>query len=273
MNDPSKVAIGSTEVGGPDLVVFAGPCVMEDEAMVVEVAEFLSELCRSHSVGFVFKASYAKANRTSGPSFRGPGLREGLRVLSDVKERVGCPVLTDIHEPQEASVAAAVADVLQIPAFLCRQTALLEAAARTGKPVNIKKGQFMAPADMKFAAQKVEAIEKGGVILTERGTFFGYNDLVVDMRSLVIMKDLGYPVLFDATHSTQKPGSLAGQSGGQRELALPLARAAIAVGVDGVYVEVHPEPNRALSDAASQLSFEDAAGLIGQIVKIHNLKP
>lgn len=272
MNDPKKVIIDSIELGGPDLVVVAGPCVIEDERMAGEIAQFLARLCESHHVGFIFKASYAKANRTSGPSFRGPGLREGLRILSGVKERVGCPVLTDVHEPHEAAEAAAVADMLQIPAFLCRQTALLEAAGRTGKPVNIKKGQFMAPADMRFAAQKVEAVGGRGVVLTERGTFFGYSDLVVDMRSLIIMKELGYPVLFDATHSTQKPGGLAGRSGGQRELALPLARAATAVGVDGVYVEVHPEPDRALSDAASQLGFEDATGLIGQIVRIHNLR-
>jgi 2-dehydro-3-deoxyphosphooctonate aldolase (KDO 8-P synthase) len=269
MNVSCRILDG-LEVGGKGLVIVGGPCVIENEGMVTEIATFLARLCESHRLEFIFKASYAKANRTSGASFRGPGLRDGLRMLSKVRERVGCPVLTDVHEPNEATEAAHVADVLQIPAFLCRQTTLLEAAGQTGKTVNIKKGQFMAPADMRFAAEKVKAVGGGCVMLTERGTFFGYNDLVVDMRSLVAMKSLGYPVLFDATHSTQKPGGLEGKSGGQRELAFPLARAATAVGVHGIYIEVHPKPERALSDAASQLGFEDAAKLVEQVSRIHN---
>ncbi len=264
------VSVGSVLVGGDRLAVIAGPCVVEGEEMVAETASFLRDLCRSLGVGFILKSSYLKANRTSGESFRGPGVEEGLRILASVKERVGCPLLVDVHETTEVALAAGVADALQIPAFLCRQSALLEAAGASGRPVNIKKGQFMAPEDMAFAARKVERAGGVGVILTERGTFFGYHDLVVDMRAILRMRELGYPVLLDATHSTQSPGGAGGRSGGDRSLAAPLARAATAVGIDGIFMEVHPSPDRALSDAASQLDFEGARRLLEDVVRIRS---
>jgi 2-dehydro-3-deoxyphosphooctonate aldolase (KDO 8-P synthase) len=236
--------------------------------MVLDTAGFLADLCRELGVGFVLKSSYIKANRTAGDSFRGPGIDEGLAVLARVKHHVGCPLLVDVHETHEVPAAAAAADALQIPAFLCRQTALLEAAGRSGRPVNIKKGQFLAPDDMAFAARKVERAGGVGVMLTERGTFFGYHDLVVDMRGLLRMRSLGYPVLFDATHSTQSPGGLTGRSGGDRSLAEPLARAAASLGVDGIFMEVHPSPDDARSDAAAQLDFAGARRLLTGVLAV-----
>ena len=248
------------------LVLIAGPCVIESEEHVRQMACAIRE-----RVGdFVFKASFDKANRTSGDAYRGPGLREGLRILSEVKT-AGFPILTDIHEPAQAEEAAEVADILQIPAFLCRQTDLLVAAGRTGRIVNIKKGQFVAPHDIRRAADKVASAGNSQVVLTERGSSFGYNNLVVDMRGLKVMRDAGWPVVFDATHSVQLPGGAGAASGGQPEFIAPLARAAVAVGVDGVFVEVHDHPERALSDGANALHINQLGGFWQRLQQIHGL--
>jgi 2-dehydro-3-deoxyphosphooctonate aldolase (KDO 8-P synthase) len=238
------------------LVLIAGPCVIESEEHVHRMACGIREAVGD---GFVFKASFDKANRTSGAAYRGPGLREGLRILSGVKA-AGFPLLTDIHEPAQAEAAAEVVDILQIPAFLCRQTDLLLAAGRTGRIVNIKKGQFVAPHDIARAAEKVASTGNARVVLTERGSTFGYNNLVVDMRGLKIMRDAGWPVVFDATHSVQLPGGAGSASGGQPEFIEPLARAAVAVGVNGVFVEVHDAPEKALSDGANALRLDLLGG-------------
>ena len=250
--------------GGAGLVLIAGPCVIESEEHVHRMAHGIRE-----AVGeFVFKASFDKANRTSLDAYRGPGLREGLRILKGVKQE-GFPILTDIHEPAQAGPAAEVADILQIPAFLCRQTDLLLAAGRTGRIVNIKKGQFVAPHDIHRAAEKVASTGNRQVVLTERGSSFGYNNLVVDMRGLKIMRDSGWPVVFDATHSVQLPGGAGAMSGGQPQFIAPLARAAVAAGVDGVFVEVHDAPQRALSDGANALRLDLLAGFWQMLKKIH----
>jgi 2-dehydro-3-deoxyphosphooctonate aldolase (KDO 8-P synthase) len=247
------------------LLLIAGPCVIESEDHVRHLARQIREIASD----FIFKASFDKANRTSLPSYRGPGLKEGLRILAALR-REGFRVLTDIHEPAQAEPAAEAADVLQIPAFLCRQTDLLVAAGRTGRTVNIKKGQFLAPADIRYAAEKVASTGNDRILLTERGTTFGYNDLVVDMRGLVIMRKLGYPVIFDATHSVQLPGAAAGASGGQPEFIEPLASAAIATGaVDGIFLEVHENPAVALSDGANALPLERLRGLLEKIRCVH----
>src|SRR5208282_5253317 len=248
----SPVPIDYSAFGaGKPLVLMAGPCVIESEEHVHRMAHAIRE-----AVGdFVFKASFDKANRTSAGAYRGPGLKEGLRILAGVKAE-GFPILTDIHEPAQAEAAAEVADILQIPAFLCRQTDLLEAAGRTGRIVNIKKGQFVAPHDIHRAAEKVASTGNRQVVLTERGSSFGYNNLVVDMRGLKIMRDAGWPVIFDATHSVQLPGAAGNASGGQPQFIEPLARAAVAVGVNGVFVEVHDAPERALSDGANALRLD-----------------
>ena len=253
---------------GHPLVLFAGPCVVENRDLVMKTASVVRDVARKHGIGAVFKSSYAKANRTSGSSFKGIGMEPALKILQEVRREFDMPVVTDIHTEGEASAAAEAADVLQIPAFLCRQTALLEAAGRTGKIVNIKKGQFLAPADMAHAAAKVVATGNTGVLLTERGTTFGYHDLVVDMRSLVIMRALGFPVVFDATHSVQRPGGETGETGGRPEFIVPLARAAVAAGCDGLFVEVHPDPSRALSDAASQLRLDLLDALLGGCIAL-----
>jgi len=259
------VRIGPVPAGpGLPLMVIAGPCVLEDGGGALVLARALAERARAHGVGLVFKASFDKANRTSLQSYRGPGLDAGLRILAGVKSATGLPVLTDIHEPGQAAPAAEVVDALQIPAFLCRQTDLLLAAGRTGKPVNIKKGQFMAPADMRFAADKVRAAG-GAPLVTERGTAFGYGDLVVDMRSLIWLRAAQAPVVFDATHSVQQPGSGAGCTGGRREFVLPLARAAVAVGVDGLYLEVHPHPERARCDGENSLDLDLFDRLLSEV--------
>jgi 2-dehydro-3-deoxyphosphooctonate aldolase (KDO 8-P synthase) len=248
------------------LVLIAGPCVIESEEHVHRMARGIRE-----AVGeFVFKASFDKANRTSGDAYRGPGLREGLRILAGVKAE-GFSILTDIHEPAQAEPAAEVADILQIPAFLCRQTDLLLAAGRTGRIVNIKKGQFMAPHDMHRAAEKVAATGNRKVVLTERGSSFGYNNLVVDMRGLQIMRDAGWPVVFDATHSVQLPGGAGAASGGQPQFIAPLARAAVAAGVDGIFVEVHDAPERALSDGANALRLDLLGDFWRMLRAIHAL--
>jgi 2-dehydro-3-deoxyphosphooctonate aldolase (KDO 8-P synthase) len=268
-----NVRIGSIAVGGgAPMVLFAGPCVVEDRDSTLRTAEEIATIAARHGVPLVFKASYRKANRTSGKSFATIGMEKALGVLAEVREKLGLPVITDIHTEAEAAAAGAVVDVLQIPAFLCRQTDLLEAAGKTGKVVNIKKGQFLAPEDMRHAAAKVEETGNRQILLTERGTTFGYHNLVVDMRSLVIMRGLGHPVVLDATHSVQLPAAAQGAAtGGQPEFILPLARAGVAVGVDGLFLEVHPDPPRALSDAASQLRLDLLDGVLRQVTAIDRL--
>ncbi|MBN2451375.1 MAG: 3-deoxy-8-phosphooctulonate synthase [Lentisphaeria bacterium] len=267
----SVVCAPGVAFGGPRPVIIAGPCMAESLEVCRRVAGDLGALCADLGLPYVFKASFDKANRTSAGSPRGPGLDDGLRLLAAVREEFGVPVLTDIHLPEQARPAAAVVDILQIPAFLCRQTDLLLAAAETGKPVNIKKGQFLAPEDMRHAVHKVRGAGNPHVILTERGTTFGYHNLVVDMRSLVIMAGLGVPVVFDATHSVQLPGGLGQASGGQRQYVAPLARAAAAIGVDGLFLEVHPDPDHALSDAANSLPIEAVGPLLRLFRSIHEL--
>lgn len=272
MTAPSSVSLGGHDIGpGQDLFLIAGPCVLEDPDEMLVLAESLAEICADQGVGYCFKASYWKDNRTSGDSYRGPGLAEGLEILGRIAEAVGVPVLTDIHHPDEADVVAQVADVLQIPAFLCRQTSLLEAAGRTGRIVNIKKGQFLAAADMTHAAAKVQAAGDSPVLMTERGSFFGYRDLVVDYRSIAIMGRLGFPVVFDATHAVQSPGSTGSTTGGRPEMIPLLARCGLTAGCDAVFLEVHPEPARALSDAGSQLPLSEFPGLLAELVRYRDL--
>lgn len=260
---------GAVEIGdGRPLALIAGPCVIESEDMCVDIAEFVKERADSLGVPFVFKASFDKANRTSVESFRGPGIDKGLEILASVRARLGVPVLTDIHETWQAEPAAQVVDVLQIPAFLCRQTDLILAAARTGKCVNIKKGQFMAPWDMAHSVRKARSAGNDNVCLTERGASFGYNTLVVDMCGIPAMRELGCPVVFDATHAVQRPGGLGTASGGAREFVPHLTRAAVAVGVDALFLEVHPDPPTAKSDAASMLALADLPGVLAQAVAI-----
>ncbi|MBW2305345.1 MAG: 3-deoxy-8-phosphooctulonate synthase [Deltaproteobacteria bacterium] len=261
------VRVGSVAVGrGNPLVIIAGPCVIEDPGETLETALALAEKTRRLDVPFIFKSSYDKANRTSGDSYRGPGLSRGLEVLARIREEAGVPVTSDVHSVEEVGPAAKVLDLLQIPAFLCRQTDLVKAAAGCGRPVNIKKGQFMNPADMRFIMEKAASAGDGGVMLTERGTFFGYGNLVVDMRSLVIMRALGCPVVFDATHSVQLPGGLGGSSGGESQFIPLLARAAVSVGVDAVFIEVHKAPERALCDGANSLPLERFESLVQQLI-------
>lgn len=252
-------------------MVIAGPCVLEDPDEMLRTAEALAAVCGALGVGYCFKSSYLKDNRTSGSSYRGPGLDEGLALLARIKAAVGVPVLTDVHAPAECAAAAGTVDVLQIPAFLCRQSSLLEAAGRTGAVVNIKKGQMVAAADMAHAVAKVR--EAGGerVMLTERGSFFGYRDLVVDYRSIKIMRDLGVPVVFDATHSVQMPGSTGSATGGKPELIPMLARCGVVAGSDAVFLEVHPEPSRALCDAGSQLPLARFESLARSLVQLRDL--
>lgn len=262
---------GLTVGGGAPLLVIAGPCVIESESHAIETAIEASGIATRAGVQYVFKASYDKANRTSSSSFRGPGLREGLRVLSRVREQAKVPILTDIHEPAQAAPAAEVADVLQIPAFLSRQTDLLVAAAKTGRVVNIKKGQFLAPNDMRHAIDKVTGAGNTNVIVTERGFSFGYNNLVVDMRAFPMLRALGYPVVYDVTHSLQLPGAGNGVTAGQAEYIVPMASAGVAAGVDGVFLEVHQEPARAKSDAQNALRLDALEPLLHRLVKIHDI--
>jgi len=259
-------SIGNARVGGPELLIVAGPCVVESAELCLAVATRLKEITASRGLPFVFKASYRKANRSSGGSFSSLPGHQGLDALARVKQEVGVPVITDVHEESEVPAVAEIVDALQIPAFLCRQTSLLQAAARTGRAVNVKKGQFLAPADMQNAIDKITAAGGEHVMLTERGTTFGYGDLVVDMRGLVTMRELGWPVLFDATHSLQKPGGV--ETGGERKFAFPLMRAAVACGVDGLFFETHPDPDRALSDAATQLPLARAAAFIDEALRV-----
>ncbi len=272
MTEEKRVDISGIRVGGGGpLALIAGPCVIEDESATVDLARRIAEICADAAVPFIFKASYDKANRTSIKSFRGPGLEKGLEILARVKSEVGCPVLSDVHEPAQAERAAKVLDVLQIPAFLCRQTDLLLAAAQTGKPVNVKKGQFLAPWDMKNVVAKIETMGNRRILLTERGTCFGYNNLVSDMRSLPILRSLGYPVVFDATHSVQLPGGEGTASGGQRDLVPCLVRAAVAAGVDALFLEVHPDPAKARSDAATMIPLGELRALLDTAKSIHAL--
>jgi 2-dehydro-3-deoxyphosphooctonate aldolase (KDO 8-P synthase) len=267
-----RVQAGSVVLGGgAPLVLIAGPCVIESEAHALRVAETVAGVASRCAVPFIFKASYDKANRTSGRAFRGPGLSEGLRVLAEVKKRLGIPVLTDIHEASQAGPAAEVADVLQIPAFLSRQTDLIVAAARTGRAINIKKGQFLAPGDVKHAIAKVTAEGNANVFVTERGFSFGYNNLVVDMRAFPMMRALGYPVVFDVTHSLQLPGAGNGETAGQAQFIEPLASAGVAAGVDGVFLEVHEEPSLAKSDAQNALRLDALEPLLRRLVAIDHV--
>ena len=264
------VQVGSAIVGGGQPLAFiVGPCVIESPSHALALATSIRDIAARCGVPVVFKASFDKANRTSRSSFRGPGLEAGLQTLADVKSRTGLPILTDIHEPSQAAPAAQVADVLQIPAFLSRQTDLLVAAARTGAVVNIKKGQFLAPSDMRHVIAKVTAEGNQSVLVTERGVSFGYNNLVVDMRAFPILRELGYPVVFDVTHSLQLPGAGDGVTAGLAEYIEPLACAGVAAGVDAVFMEVHEEPSRAKSDAANALRLEYLEPLIGKLKRIH----
>jgi 2-dehydro-3-deoxyphosphooctonate aldolase (KDO 8-P synthase) len=262
--------IDDVPVGGDwPLLLVAGPCVIENEQMCLDLAEGIKKATQAVGMGFVFKGSFDKANRSSVDSFRGVGLKRGLEILAKVKAKLHVPVLSDIHQPEQAKIAAEVLDCLQIPAFLCRQTDLIVAAAGTGKPVNVKKGQFMSGEEMGNVVAKVRSTGNEKICLTERGTTFGYHDLVVDMRSLVTMRELGVPVLFDGTHSVMSPGGLGDRSGGNRRMAAHLCRAAAAVGVDGFYLEVHQRPETALSDSATQLPLAELSGLLGRLVRIH----
>jgi 2-dehydro-3-deoxyphosphooctonate aldolase (KDO 8-P synthase) len=254
-------AFGNTE----PLVLIAGPCVIEDSAFTLRIAKRLAGFARARRLSYVFKASYDKANRSSIKSYRGPGIRLGLDILRRVKDEVGCPILTDVHGVGDVEDAAQVADILQIPAFLSRQTDLLLACADTGQIVNIKKGQFLSPWDMEHAVKKVESRGCRKILVTERGASFGYHNLVVDMRSLAVMKEFGYPVIYDATHSVQLPGALNGASGGQREFVEPLARAAVGLGVAGLFCEVHPSPDKALSDGPNSLALAQMPRFIKQM--------
>lgn len=251
--------------------LLAGPCVIESEEMVLQMAESLKKIAEKKDVDFYFKASFDKANRTSISSYRGPGLEEGLRILKKAKETCGVKIMTDIHEPYQAEPVAEVADILQIPAFLCRQTDLLMAAAKTGKTINVKKAQFLAPWDMRNVVAKLEESGNRDIMLCERGTSFGYNTLVVDMTGLVEMKKFGYPVIFDATHSVQKPGGKGDSTGGNREYVKYLARAAAATGIDGMFAEVHPDPDHALSDGPNMIKLENFEEILDQILSVHHL--
>ncbi len=263
----NRFRVGEAEIGGSRLFIIAGPCVIENEEMCFRVAQHLKKACAAHDLPFVFKASYRKANRSSARSYVGLPMDQSLAILGRVRRELGLPVLTDVHAEAEVSQAAEVADCLQIPAFLSRQTSLLEAAARSGRAVNVKKGQFLAPSDMTQVVEKLTLAGGQRIMLTERGTTFGYHDLVVDFRGLVTMRELGWPVVYDATHSLQRPGGE--ESGGDRRFAFPLMRSAVACGVDGLFFEAHPDPARALSDAATQLPIDRVDSFLDEAVRVH----
>jgi 2-dehydro-3-deoxyphosphooctonate aldolase (KDO 8-P synthase) len=269
----TDVEVGDVRFGNDlGLVLISGPCQIEDEAHAIGLAQRLAGICRNAGVGYVFKASYDKANRSSLEGRRGPGRDEGLAILSAVREAVGCPVLTDVHLPQDCAAVAEHVDILQIPAFLCRQTDLLLAAGETGCAINVKKGQFLAPWDMANVVAKIESTGNERILLTERGASFGYNMLVSDMRSLPIMARTGYPVIFDATHSVQLPGGLGTSSGGQAEFVPPLARAAVAVGCAGVFIETHEDPARSPSDGPNMVPLADMPALVGDLAAFDRLR-
>lgn len=267
---PNNPALVGPYVCGPGqpLLLIAGPCVIESEELCLSIARRLKEIVAGQKVNLVFKASFDKANRTSASAFRGAGLEAGLKVLAKVKQETGLPVTTDIHESDQAAPVAEVCDLLQIPAFLARQTDLLVAAAQTGRAVNVKKGQFMAPWDMRHVVNKLSSSGCRNVLLCERGTFFGYGRLVNDMRALLQMRELGVPVVFDATHSVQEPGGLGSATGGNRAMVEPLARAAIAIGIDGLFFETHPDPDQAPSDGPNMLRLDDFPGVLARILQI-----
>ena len=269
-NNVEKFSIGSIPVPDDSTPLFiAGPCVIESRAMALQTAEELQRISRQEGVRFIFKGSYRKANRTSGSSFTGIGDTEALEVLAEIRQSYNMPVITDVHETSDVTLAARYVDVLQIPAFLCRQTGLLVAVGESGLAVNIKKGQFMAPEDMVLAAEKVVQTGNRRVMLTERGSSFGYHNLVVDFRGLAKMAESGYPVLYDATHSLQLPGAGQGVSGGERQYVMPLALAAVAAGVDGLFFEIHPDPSKALSDATTQVALADFGIMVKQLLHLY----
>jgi len=264
-----QIAIADIRIGNDlPLVLLAGPCVIEGEAFTLRAAETISTIARRCNVPLIFKSSFDKANRTSKDGFRGPGLDEGLRILQKVKDEFGLPLVTDVHEVEQARAAADVVDVLQTPAFLCRQTDFIQAVAACGKPVNIKKGQFLAPWDMQHVLEKARAVGNEDIMLCERGASFGYNNLVSDMRSLMVMREFGAPVVFDATHSVQQPGGLGGATGGNREYVPGLSRAAVAVGVAALFMEVHPDPDHALSDGPNSLATDDLEALLEKLKRL-----
>jgi 2-dehydro-3-deoxyphosphooctonate aldolase (KDO 8-P synthase) len=281
MRGSREVVVGKVRIGGGNpLVLIGGPCAIEDEAHALMLAERLARVAGEAKAPFIYKSSYDKANRSSVNAYRGPGLKEGLRILHRVREAVGCPVLSDVHDVSEVERAAQVLDVLQVPAFLCRQTDLLLACGRTRKPVNVKKGQFLSPREMGNIVEKLRSTQNEAILLTERGTTFGYNNLVVDFRSLSIMREFGYPVVFDATHSVQLPGGEGNRSGGERQYVPALARAAVAAGIDALFMEIHENPDRALkdgrplSDGPNMLRLDDLPGLLAEITAIRAaLKP
>ena len=271
MEQVKTITVGNTHIGDGKLFVMAGPCVIEDPERVLRIGREMKKICDALGVPYIFKASYDKANRSSYASYRGPGLTEGLRILKHVKEELGVPVVSDVHEVAQVGPAAEVLDVLQIPAFLCRQTDLLEAAAETGKCVNVKKGQFMAPEDMKNVVDKIRHKGNENIMLTERGVSLGYHNLVVDMRSFPIMRSFGYPVVFDATHSVQLPGGAGTKSSGQRQFIGNLARAAAGSGIDGVFMEVHDNPAEALSDGPNMLYLSQVEAVLRDMIAIHEI--
>src|SRR6202171_82203 len=272
MNTTREIVVGSLRRGGGNpLFLIAGPCVIESEAHARKIAEQVARMAGDVDMPFIFKASYDKANRSSAQGFRGPGLKEGLRILRKIKADLKLPILTDIHEAAQAAEAAEVCDVLQIPAFLSRQTDLLVAAAKTGRVVNVKKGQFLSPWDMSNVVEKIATAGNTKIVVTERGASFGYQNLVVDMRAFPILRKMGYPVVYDVTHSVQLPGGQGNASGGQPECIAPLARAGVAAGVDGIFLEVHDNPSKALSDGANALPLEKLSGLLAQLKELSAL--
>ncbi|MEJ2056434.1 MAG: 3-deoxy-8-phosphooctulonate synthase [Desulfofustis sp.] len=263
--DGSTISVGS----GQPLLLIAGPCVLESEELGREVASTLKQICRRLGISYVFKASFDKANRTSISSYRGPGLEKGLASMARIREECTVPVISDIHEAGQAAAAAEVLDIIQIPAFLCRQSDLLSAASATGKPINLKKGQFVSPWDIENGVNKVRSSGPSQVMLVERGACFGYNNLVVDMRSFAVMRGFDCPVIYDATHSVQLPGGAGGASSGQREFIEPQSRAAVGAGIDGLFMEVHPDPDRALCDGPNSIALDDIEALLERLVSIH----
>jgi len=266
------VKIGAIEIGGNrPLVLIAGPCVIESEDQIRKTVEGLKEITRGINIPFIFKSSYDKANRTSIKSYRGPGIEKGLKILEKVKGEFNIPLLIDVHRIEEVKSVSKVADILQVPAFLCRQTDLIISIARTGKPINVKKGQFLSPWDMQNVIEKIESTGNKNILLTERGSCFGYNNLVVDIKSLPIMRSFGYPVVFDATHSVQKPGGKGTATAGEREYVPFLAQAAVATGIDGLFLEVHPEPEEALSDGPNMIRLNRVKELLEKLIRIDKI--
>ncbi len=264
-----RIKTGDFFIGDKNgIVLIAGPCVLESEEAALKTAKYLKTLCEKLKINFIFKASYDKANRTSIKSYRGPGLKEGLMILKNIKDKLGIPVLSDVHRFEEIDEAAAVLDILQVPAFLCRQTDFVMEIAKKARVINMKKGQFLAPWDVANIIEKIKTAGNENILITERGASFGYNNLVFDVRALPIMRKMGYPVIFDATHSVQLPGGEGAASGGQRDMVPYLARAAVAAGVDGIFFEVHPDPDKALCDGANSLYLDSLEGLLAELIKI-----